>query len=944
MWARSFTTPLASSPMGTHMLKTPHRGTGSAPIKVLLALIIVLCLVALASAQELGSVIGTITDLDNGEPLPAVNVVLQGTNKGATTDIDGNFFIPLVSAGSYDLRASYIGYKVFLKTDIHVEAGERTRVDLQLESTVLALGEEIVIIGKKPLLDVEETSTSRTIGAEDIGELAVESLDDVLAQQVGITRENNDIHIRGGRADENLYIIDNVSVKDPISGQGLGIYLSAESIKELEVITGGFNAEYGQAMSGLVNVETKEGGDHWSGSFSAKTDNLGGLPYNHQNTNNVEFSLGGPDPLTGMLLPEVGVEIPGKSSLFVNAYGLITDTHLPESQATLVPREDSYEPFALRQENNYSILSKYTYRPIPTLKFAYSYGRSLQINQAYFDAIVEDRTYFPLDYLNILDEYNTITREGLQQSFHVKQTLNRTTFYEFTLGNFFNRVHSASEGKHYSEYEQPVDIDPVLYEVGPDGEVTVKYGDGLWDAGNGATWHDHFNDTWQLRGNLTSRITDRNEIKAGLEYEQTKLQLLSIHDPWIASTSFGGDFDMYHAVSEAGAFFLQDKIEFKGMIANVGLRLDWWRPGEYVEDAIEDLNIITLSDEARQLFLDETVDIFGRRIKMHVSPRLGISHPVTDNDVLFFSYGHFSQRPKYAYVFAKMRSYSPSTYQLFGNPNLNPQTTVNYELGLKHRFTGDQVIEIVAFNKDLFDYATSFNVKSTNPRLGNISYFQYFNIDYARVRGIELRVRARQGRYLTGNLDFSYQIATGKSSSANAEIQAAADTRVAEKTLGEEYLAWDRPFNASLTLWLRIPENDRPTWFGLNWPGNWGGSLRWEGGSGKRYTPTELTDNGQDVIEVGDRYSVVSDFWNRVDLRMWKEWRMSQAVSFRVFGEVLNVFDYKKPNQINPLTGDPYDPGDPAPKSWENPFGNIIVDPSRYSAPRQVMLGVSMRF
>lgn len=257
--------------------------------------------------------------------------------------------------------------------------------------------------------------------------------------------------------------------------------------------------------------------------------------------------------------------------------------------------------------------------------------------------------------------------------------------------------------------------------------------------------------------------------------------MLNIHDPWIASTAFGGDYDMYHALSESGAMFMQDKIEFKGMIANLGLRFDWWRPGQYVEDAIEDERIITLTPEARQTFRDETTEILGRRIKMHLSPRIGISHPVTDTDVLFFSYGHFSQRPKFAYVFSKLRSYSPSTYQLFGNPNLNPQTTVAYEMGVKHRFSGNQVVELVAFYKDLFDYATSFKVSSVNPRLGNISYYQYFNIDYARVRGIELRFRARQGTYLTGTAEFAYQIATGKSSSSNAEILAAANTRISEK-------------------------------------------------------------------------------------------------------------------------------------------------------------------
>lgn len=897
-----------------------------------------------AGAFAISKIHGVVTDAQTGEPIAGVNVILKGTYKGASSDLDGIYLIPAVNPGSYDMQASFVGYKVALKTNIVVPEDESVVVNLELEPTVLALGQEVVVIGEKPLIDVDETATSRTVSSDEIGELAVESVDDVIAQQVGVVREGNDVHIRGGRADENLYIIDNVSVKDPISGQGLGIYLSAEAVKEVEVITGGFNAEYGEAMSGLVNVETKDGGETYSGSMAVKTDNIASYPSGHQNTGNVEFSFGGPDPLTNNLFSNVGLKVPGQTSFFLNGYGYASDTHLPNASGRLEPYNDSMDPFALREENNFSILGKYTWKPTPVLKFSYSYGRSLQINQGYFDSIVEDKTYFPLDFMNILDKYNTVTREGIQQSFTVSQTLSSKTYYEVTVGNFYNHVHSASNGKHYTEYVEPQDIEPIIYEPAPNGELTVRYGDGLWDDGNGGLYHDHFNDTWQVRSKITSQIHEKHQIRAGIDYEQTILQLLSIHDPWVASTELGGDFDMYHAMSEAGAFFVQDKVEFKGMIANVGIRLDWWRPGQYVEDAIEDPNIITLTDEARQIFRDETHEIFDRSIKAHLSPRLGISHPVTDSDVLFFSYGHFSQRPKYAYVFAKLRSYSPSTYQLFGNPNLNPQTTVAYEMGVKHRFTGNQVLELVAFYKDLFDYSTSFQVNSTNPRLGDISYYQYFNLDYARVRGIEMRFRARQGKYVTGNADFSYSIATGKSSSAQAAIQAAANTRITEKTLGEEYLAWDRPINASLTLWLRIPKGDHPRLFGFRLPDLWGGSVRWDLQSGKRYTPAKLTNNGQDIQDDGDRYSELSDWWNTVDLKVWKEVPLAQKSSVRFFVEGLNVFNFKRPNSINPLTGEPYQYGDPAPRSWENAQGFITIDPSRWKSPRQVFFGVSFRF
>lgn len=903
-------------------------------------LLVLLCATELFAAAR---IVGIVTDKDTKEPIAGVNIMIKGTYHGAASDLEGSFMIAGVQPGNHELRATSLGYKVFLRTGIKVRDDETITVNIEMEPTVLALGQEVVVYGKKPLLNIDETATNRTVSSSEIQDMVVEDVNDILSQQVGVVRTNNEIHIRGGRADENLYIIDNLAVKDPISGEGLGIYLSADAIQELEVITGGFNAEYGQAMSGLINVETKEGGEKYSGSLSFKTDNLGGFPNGHQNTGNMEFSLGGPEPITEKVLKNAGADVPGEVSFFLNGYGYASDTYLPTTGVDLQPYKSEYDNFAPRVENNWSALGKLTWKPTPIFKASYSYGRSLRINQGYFDALVEDKEYYPLEYMDILDRYNTFTREGLQQTFNLVHTLNKSTFYELTVGNFYNRVHSGQGDKHWTEYKEPVDIDPIYYDVDENGEVVVSYGDGLWDDGNSSTYHDHFNDTWQVKFHLTSKALDRREIKFGIEYEQTLLQLFTIHDPWIASTDFGGDYDMYHVTTEAGAIFLQENVEFKGLIANIGLRFDWWSPGQYVDDAINDPNVITISDAARQQYLDDTTEILGRRMKYHLSPRLGISHPVTDSDMLFFSYGHFSQRPKYAYVYSKLKAYSPSTFQLFGNPNLNPQTTVAYEMGVKHRFPGDQVIELVAFYKDLFDYATSFKVNSTNPRLGTVSFYQYFNVDYARVRGIEMRFRARQGKYLTGNADFSYSIATGKSSSANAEIQAAADTRVAEKTLGEEFLSWDKPITASFTLWLRIPKGDHPQVLGLRLPSNWGGSIRFDIQSGKRYTPGKLTNEGQDIQDDGERYSEISGIWNTVDMKLYKQWEVA-GLSVNAFVEAQNIFDFKKPNQINPLTGEPYETGDPYPRSWENPQGFVLVDPGRWQAPRQVYFGLGFRF
>ena len=201
--------------------------------------------------------------------------MVKGTYYGAASDADGYFRITNVSTGSYDMEVSMIGYKVILRTGVKVNAGRTTTVDFQLEQTVLALGEEVVVVGKKPLFDVDETASITKLSSDDLENRIVNSVEDILAEQIGVTKVNNEIHIRGGRIDETLYVIDGLSIKDPLSGYSGNLFVNAESIEDLEIITGGYNAEYGQAMSGIINIRLKEGRDKFEGSIKYLSDHWG---------------------------------------------------------------------------------------------------------------------------------------------------------------------------------------------------------------------------------------------------------------------------------------------------------------------------------------------------------------------------------------------------------------------------------------------------------------------------------------------------------------------------------------------------------------------------------------------------------------------------------------------------------------------------------------------
>ena len=227
-------------------------------------------------AQQVGTLSGNVVDAKTGEALPGVNIILVGTYYGAATDIDGNFVIKNINVGTYNVNVSLIGYKTFEYTETKIENNKTTSLDVKLEETVLTLDQDVVVIGAKPLMDVEDTQSKTTISQEEIDKLIVENVQNIVSQQAGVIVSNsNELHIRGGRTYENAFLLDGVSVQDPISGTGFGLQLSASSIEEVEVITGGFNAEYGQATSGVVNVRTREGGDRYSGTLTFKTDNLG---------------------------------------------------------------------------------------------------------------------------------------------------------------------------------------------------------------------------------------------------------------------------------------------------------------------------------------------------------------------------------------------------------------------------------------------------------------------------------------------------------------------------------------------------------------------------------------------------------------------------------------------------------------------------------------------
>lgn len=941
------------------------------------SIIIGILLFAMAGfAQQKGSIRGLVKDKENSEPLAGVNIVVKGTYYGASTDMEGFYLISEIEKGEYTIEVSYISYKIIQQTGVKVQAGQTLTLNFELEPSILALGQDIVVIGEKPLMDIEQTSTVRSLSKDEINSRIVSSLEDIVSQQAGVVKQDDAIHIRGGRAYEAQYMVEGMSAQDPLSGTGFGLKVSSNAVEEMEVVTGGYKAEYGQATSGVVSVKTKSGGDNYSAFLSYKMDHIFGLYRNADfsfNTNQIEFNLGGPEPFSNELLPALGLPLPGKFYFFFNLQSQIADDYSGSTarqlRSSLAPTfnglldQTSLSP---RQNNIWSGLFKLTWKWTPTHKLTYSYNRSIAINQNTQSLqtnleYVEPRPGFPYEFSNILDNFNTYTHDNEQIAMNWSHTLNPSTFYEIKFSRYIAQLRTEWDGKDWRSYIEALDVPrlPVEYyqPYGDSTKVRVIPGDGLYDYGNDFGWHDHYMSAYSLKADLTTRISDIHSLKTGFESSFKEMQLVDINDPFAGP--YGSSQDIFHVFPADGAIYLQDDIRFSGFILNAGARLDYWAPGKYADDAIADTANFISADQ-RKKYKNDSFDILGRRVKMRLMPRIGVSFPVSNNQMLFFNYGHFSKQPRPQFLYSGLSTVSArSAYQTYGNPALNPETSVKYELGLRNKFSENDVLSISAYYKDIFDYVRTTRFKL--PGRGGQTAYTYVNLDYARARGFEVEYKMRLGRYFFGDMTGTYSITTTKASNAAAILQIDRSATGEDMPIREAYATWDRPWQFSANASLRIPKDARLEILGIHLFSNWHLNMYFFAQAGKRYTPavfsgTYRTD-GRPIyyssrdVEEKNLYSKLGSHWNWVDLS-FKKYLEFWNVKYILIMEIKNLFNRKNAQIINPVTGKAYEYGDPLPIDMNDPLypnrqwphDPYPLDPVRYRAPRQILFGFTAEF
>ena len=213
---------------------------------------------AIAEPAANGKIAGTITDEATGEPLMGANVYVVELATGATADLEGDYFVLNVSPGEYTLRVSYIGYQTVVVEDVNVDIGRTTRLDIALAPVAFESG-EVIVSGATADIAPDLTASQQTVTDDFIDKLPARSIRDVVETQVGVFNGT----YRGSSQVQALYLLDNQSLNSGLYSTNYN-GINTTTVEEIAVLTGGYNAEYGNARSAIVNVVTKE---EWSGTY-----------------------------------------------------------------------------------------------------------------------------------------------------------------------------------------------------------------------------------------------------------------------------------------------------------------------------------------------------------------------------------------------------------------------------------------------------------------------------------------------------------------------------------------------------------------------------------------------------------------------------------------------------------------------------------------------------
>jgi hypothetical protein len=774
---------------------------------VLLLLLFLVPAHPVSAAAPGGTISGIVLSTD-GAVLPGVSVLLPGSSLGAITDGQGQFALRNVPPGNYTIKALKMGFESQEKRGIAVTSGAVITVNFSLRETAVMRLKEITVEGQRKFINKESSTTRQTVRRQDLESLPVDTIKEAIGLKAGVVLQAGELHFRGGRGNEVLFQIDGIPVRDPLGGRTVDV--AAGALAEAEALLGGLDAEYGNAQSGVVNISTREGGPRFSGEVAWSTDDYGAPDKTYDNFDRVEVAFGGP-------------AFTPRFTYFLSFQGTFQDTYLKTAEQR--PRRTFLDFISAgpRQNNDYNLQGKLAFTPGANQKltfevldnqnrrddYSHIFSRDGYVQARYdtleddgqivlrygrFSAEREDSTFVRYN----AAEHTPDVREGFDQFKTVwSHTISSRTWYTVKISRHrFSRVDQVLnkspweyEGRYPAQWRNSIDGAPNLF-FATNGDMPL--------------YSDRNSSTWTGKADWTSAIGN-HKFKGGIEGIYNDLSLLYIKNPVAISAdgTIGSARSQYHNYSSEGSFYLQDQWTYEGMVLNAGGRVDMFSVGNQ-------LDVSEASQPIRRSF----------------SPRIGIAYPVSDRDVFSGHYGRFSQLPSQSAIFENRNA----DVLTRGNPDLESQTTISYQVGLQHQFAPDIYGQFSVYYKDIFGLLAIDEVAAgDDPEKFN----QYVNRDYASARGFELTLEKRFSHNFSLDFSYGYGLATGVASDPE---QSRVDG-LEYLPIAEQPLDWDQRHTFSAR-------------FTITSPGDWLGTFLWSYGSGFPFTPTRRNDRKIDPATI----------------------------------------------------------------------------------------------
>ncbi len=811
-------------------------------------------------AQATGKIAGKVVDSATGQPLAFANVVILGTTLGAMALQDGSFVISRVPVGVHSVRVMMMGYETMTRTEVAVDADRTTSLEFSLQPKVVATLDEIKITGERAGIDFESSSTKHVVESKELTTLPVDSFQEAIALRSGVVAQGGQLHFRGGRTGEVLYMVDGIPVRDPLVGGAVD--LATLALSESEVLLGGLDAQYGNAQSGVVNISTKEGGNTFSGELRYLTDDYGAKDKTYNNYDKISVGFGGPFFIKNM-------------TYFMSYEGTWEDTYLKTPERRSRYRLLDFISLGNRQSNESKFQTKVAYKIGRNYKLTAEYVQNYSLDDRYLhmwsrDGYIQtlldtttsgeirriyggwswyaaDSTYLPYNPAEHTPDYVDKFRQFKMVWTH---TVSQNLFY--TLKFSQHAYNSTASVLNKKPWEYEIRYPEYWYNL-IDGEVEPFY----VTHGDFPYYNERKTDILTFKGDVTWRKRGHT-LQSGFEGTYNDMRLLSLRYPERINAQglYGALRSDYHYYNPEGAYYLQDRWDHEGMVLNIGLRYDVFSVGDQI-DATE----------------------VADRVKDQVSPRVGIAYPISDRDVLSFHYGRYYQIPDRSYIFEDRGSSSPVTVR--GNPDLSNETTISYQAAVQHMFSSTVFGQFSVYYKDIFGLLSAQErVVSDSPA----PILVWVNQDYASARGFELSLRKRFSHNFGGELSYTFGLATGVASDPDQLTR----TPFLYLPISEQPLNWDQRHTLNASLYLSVPDQ-------------WSASFVWRYGTGFPYTPVKRNQREQDPALVNSERLPSA---TTLDVQAEKHYRI-WGQHLTVFMQGMNLLDAKNISLLQPSNWPP---------------------------------------